>query len=103
MATTTTFDVARACGDLAAEAGDLLEDLIAALERVDAADLLDRARWPDELVALEALGATFDGRAIDLGCDLGAIQSVALARLADVQPDGRIVEFLLELLTGSVA
>jgi hypothetical protein len=102
VSTTPTTDPGADCRQLAEEAVSYLEDVVAALEGVDAAQLADRTRWPAPLAELEQRGEELDGRAAELGCDPGAVQQEVVLRAASLQAEGPLARFLLDLLLGRV-
>jgi len=98
--TTTTIDPAKTCEDIAADAADLMADIVEELDRVGFEEFVDRNRWPAELTDLEQRGGILDQQVSQAGCDPGTVQQAALDAIAGVDPDGRIGEILLELLEG---
>ncbi len=98
--TTTTIDPAKTCEDIAADAAELMSDIVTELDRIGYEEFVDRNRWPAELTDLEQRGNILDQQVDQAGCDPGTIQQAALDEIAGTDPDGRIPEILLELLTG---
>jgi hypothetical protein len=99
-ASTTTADLAGVCRALAGEASDLLSDLLEVLEGVSYEQVVDPAARAPELVDLQRRGEELDDAVAGAGCDPAAVQGVALAEIAGAEPQGRIPEILLEVLSG---
>jgi len=98
-ASTTTADLAGVCRALAGEASDLLSDLLEVLEGVSYEQVVDPGAWPPELVDLQRRGEDLDEAVAGAGCDPAAVQGAALAEVAGADPQGRIPEILLEVLS----
>ena len=94
--TTTTIDDDD-CEKVAEATVDFLEDLIDELDETRLRELLDRGAWPEDLADLERQGRDLDLRSEALRCDPAVIQQHAF-READLDPDGPLSEYLLELL-----
>lgn len=100
--TTPTTDPGADCRQVAEDAVSYLEDAVADLDDVSAAQLADRAQWPESLRELEARGEELDRRVSDLGCDLGAVQQEVVLRAAELSAQGPLGRLLLDLLVGRV-
>jgi hypothetical protein len=98
-ATTTTADLNRVCGAVASDAADLLGDLLEELEGLTSEQVADPGNWPPELAELQRRGEELDEAAAAAGCDPAAIQGVALAEAAEADPQARIPQILLEVLS----
>ena len=98
-ATTTTVDLEAECARVAEDSVALLEEFVTALDGMSASQLTDPALWPSGLAELQTRGRALDDRVMALGCDLGAIQQVVLARVPELEGDSAVARLLLEALS----
>lgn len=95
--TTTTMDE-EVCSEVTDDAVAWVEDLVGALEGVRYEDLVDRARWPEALTALDARGADLQARSDGAGCDAGLIRGAVVSAATRMEAEGRTARLLLDLL-----
>lgn len=100
VSTTPTTDPGAECRSLAEDAVAYLEDVLHELGEVTAAQLANRAQWPEALAGLEARGEELDRRSDELGCDPGAVQQEVMLRAAALEAKGPVARLLLDLLLG---
>ena len=95
---TTTLDPVVHCVQLTQEATDLLVDAVAILEGVAAAQLADRALWPDELLTLEQRGEELESTIFEVGCDVLEIRAAVVAGAAELQAESFVARLYLDHL-----
>ena len=95
--TTTTMDE-RACALVARDAVRLVEDLVRALEGVPYEALVDRERWPADLVRIESRGEALQRASDEAGCDEGLIRGAVVGAVESMEAGSRAGRMLLELL-----
>ena len=69
------------------------------LDGMTASQLNDPALWPSGLAEMQTRGRALDDRVVSLGCDLGAIQQVALERAVGLEGNSTVARLLLEALS----
>jgi hypothetical protein len=95
--TTTTMDE-RACALVARDAVGLVEDLVRALDGVPYEALVDRERWPDDLLRVESRGEDLQRASDEAGCDEALIRGAVVAAVERMDAGSRAGQLLLELL-----
>ncbi|MFQ5948663.1 MAG: hypothetical protein ACE5KX_07375 [Acidimicrobiia bacterium] len=96
----TQAPLSHPCEELAEAALDLIEDLLDAIDALPVAELLDAEQPPGELQQLERLGDDIDRRGAELDCDPVQLRRTVAEQTADLNPESRAAELLLELLRG---
>lgn len=94
---TTTTIVSDTCEELAKDTADYLDLVLRVLDDTTVDELRDPGQWSEALIAVQQQGHDLDLRAEAMRCDRGLLQERAFY-LADLDPEGPLGAFLLDLL-----
>lgn len=98
--TTTTIDF-KLCENLADDAVDWVESLVAELEGISYEVLVDRTLWPESLVRVDEEGGALQAESDAAGCDEGLIRGAVVEAASQMEGDGAAAQLLLDLIAPS--